>query len=154
RLDNSAKSVDEPERLSLQDRVSLGVSDYHALFAAAQLRLPAGDKAWVGVEGSLDAFLGGPPTAGAMEVQRDELARGTLTFRGGLTAGFHINETLSALVFLEAAKVPGINLAQVYAGNIPLVPYEPIFTGGIGIAARFGGPKPAKPLFVERDCAK
>ena len=52
RLDNSAKSVDDPMALSLSDRVSLGVSDYHALFGAAQLRIPAG-KLWVAVEGSL-----------------------------------------------------------------------------------------------------
>lgn len=152
RLDNSAKSVDEPMRLSLQDRVSLGVSDYHALFGAAQLRIPVG-PAWVGVEGSLDAFVGGPPTPDAGEVARDELARSNLLFRGGVTAGYHINEMLSAIVFVEAAKVPGINLAQVMAANIPLIPYEPIFTGGIGLQARFGGPKASK-SFVELDCAK
>ncbi len=156
RLDNSVESVDEPERLSLQDRVSLGVSDYHALFGGVQLRIPAGDKAWVGAEGSLDAFIGGPPTPSAtsMEVMRAELPRGKLVFRGGLTAGFHINDSISAIVFLEAAKVPGINLAQVMDNNIPLIPYEPIFTGGLGIQARFGGPKASKPMFVEKDCAK
>jgi hypothetical protein len=154
RLDNSAKSVDEPDRLSLQDRVSLGVSDYHAVFGAAQLRIPAGDKAWFGVEGSLDAFIGGPPEPAAMEVKRAELPRSTLLVRGGVTAGFHINESISAIVFLEAAKVPGINLDQVMDNNIPLIPYEPIFTGGIGLQMRFGGPKKAAPLFVEKDCAK
>lgn len=154
RLDNSVKSVDEPDRLSLQDRVSLGVSDYHALFGGVQLRLPAGDKAWVAAEGSLDAFIGGPPDPAAMEVARAELPRGKLTFRGGLTAGFHINNSISAIVFFEAAKVPGINLAQVMDNNIPLVPYEPLFTGGIGLQARFGGPKPPPKMFVEKDCAK
>ncbi len=154
RLDNSAKSVDEPERLSLQDRVSLGVSDYHALFAAAQLRLPAGDKAWVAAEGSLDAFLGGPPDATGTAVKRAELPRGKLTFRGGITGGFHINDSISAFVFVEAAKVPGINLAQVMDNNIALIPYEPIVTGGLGIAARFGGPARVKKMFVEKDCAK
>lgn len=154
RLDNSVKSIEEPERLSLQDRVSLGVSDYHALFAAAQLRLPVGDKAWVAAEGSLDAFLGGPPDATATAVKRAELPRSKLTVRGGLTAGFHINDSISAFIFLEAAKVPGINLAQVMDNNIPLIPYEPIFTGGLGIAARFGGPQKVAKLFVEKDCAK
>ncbi len=156
RLDNSAKSVDEPERLSLQDRVSLGVSDYHALMLAAQLRIPAG-KAWVAVEGSLDAFvIGGPPEVDdpTTEVKRAELPRGTLTFRGGLTAGFHISETLSAFVFMEAAKVPGVNLAQVMDNNIALIPYEPIFTGGLGIAMRFGGPQKVKSMFTEKDCSK
>ena len=154
RLDNSANSVDEPERLSLQDRVSLGVSDYHALFGAAQLRIPAGDKAWVAVEGSLDAFIGGPPEPEAMDVKRAELPRSHLIVRGGLTAGFHITNSISAIVFLEAAKVPGINLAQVMDNNIPLVPYEPIFTGGIGLQARFGGPKAVPRMFEEKDCSK
>jgi hypothetical protein len=153
RLDNSVKSVDDPMRLSLPDRVSLGVSDYNALFAGAQLRIPAG-KAWVGIEGSLDAFIGGPPTATGTEVQRESLARGKMILRAGATAGFHINEQFSALVFVEAAKVPGINDAQVDANNIPLVPYEPIFTGGLGLQARFGGPKKVAPTFTERDCAK
>lgn len=154
RLDNSAKSVDEPERLSLQDRVSLGVSDYHAVMAGAQLRLPAGDKAWVAAEGSIDAYVGGPAEPGPMEIKRAELPRGKQTFRGGLTAGFHINDTISAFVFLEAAKVPGINLAQIADNNIPLVPYEPVFTGGLGLSARFGGPQAVKPMFVEKDCSK
>jgi hypothetical protein len=153
RLDNSAKSVDEPLRLSLQDRVSLGVSDYHALFGAAQLRIPFG-KAWLGLEGSLDAFIGGPPDPEMDEVKRAELARSKLIFRGGATAGFQINDQISALVFVEATKVPGINIAQVMDNNIPLIPYEPIFTGGIGLQARFGTAKKSGPLFVEKDCAR
>lgn len=156
RLDNSVESVDHPERLSLQDRVSLGVSDYHAIMGAAQLRLPAGTKAWIAVEGSLDAFIGGPPTPSAtsMEVKRAELPRSKLLFRGGLVAGVHLSSTLSAIVFFEAAKVPGINKAQILDGNIPLIPYEPLFTGGLGIEARFGGPSKVKPLFEEKDCRK
>ncbi len=152
RLDNSAKSVDDPMKLSLPDRVSLGVSDYHALFGAAQLRIPAG-KAWVALEGSLDAFVGGPGDPDAGEVKRAELARGKLIMRGGVTAGMPINDQFSAIAFLEAAKVPGINDSQVDNANIPLVPYEPIVTGGIGLQARFGAKK-AAPTFVERDCAK
>jgi hypothetical protein len=153
RLDNSAKSVEKPFELSLSDRVSLGVSDYHALFAGAQLRIPAG-KLWVALEGSLDAFVGGPGDPDMGQVKHTELARSKLIFRGGVTAGFHINDQFSAIAFLEAAKVPGINDAQIDANNIPLVPYEPTFTGGIGLQARFGGPKAVAPTFVERDCAK
>jgi hypothetical protein len=152
RLDNSANSVDDPMLLSLSDRVSLGVSDYHALFGAAQLRIPAG-KAWIGLEGSLDAFVGGPPDPDAGEVKRAELARGKLIFRGGALAGYHITDQLSGLVFVEAAKVPGINDAQVDGNNIPLVPYEPNFTVGIGVQARFGGKTSTSP-FSERECAR
>ncbi len=153
RLDNSINSVDDPMRLTLQDRVSLGVSDYNALFGAAQLRIPAG-KAYVGIEGSLDAFIGGPDAPDAGEVAHAELARGTIVLRGGVTAGYHITDTVSAVVFAELAKVPGVNLAQVMDNNIPLIPYEPVFTGGAGLQVRFGGPTSMRPMFAEKDCAK
>jgi hypothetical protein len=153
RLDNSAKSVDDAMRYSLPDRTSLGVSDYHALFGGAQLRIPLG-KAWVGVEGSLDAFIGGPADPPMGQVKRSELARGKLTFRGGVTGGFHITDQFTVIAFLEAAKVPGLNDAQIDDANIPLVPFEPIVTGGLGFQARFGGPKAVKPIFTERECAK
>jgi hypothetical protein len=147
RLDNSAKSVDEVTRLSLEDRVSLGVSEYNAVFGGAHLMFPAG-KAWVALEGSAEAFLGSAPAGSA------ELKRGSLIARGGASAGFHISDTLSAALFVQAAKVPGVQLSQVMNANIPLVPYEPIVTVGLGLQARFGGPKGAAPTFVEKDCAK
>jgi len=144
RFDNSAKSVDNLMKLSLQDRVSLGVSDYNAVFGGAHLQFPAG-KAWISLEGSLVAFIGSPPAADA------ELKEGSLLFRGGVTGGLHINQTWSAVAYLEAAKVPGIQAAQVMAANIPVIPYEPGITGGLGIQARFGGPKAT---YLERDCHK
>ena len=144
RLDNSAKSVDNVMRLSLQDRVSLGVSDYNAVFGGAHLQFPAG-KAWVSVEGSLEAFLGSPPAANAT------LEEGTLLMRGGATVGFHVSPVMSVVAYVEAAKVPGITASQVMANNIPLIPYEPVFTGGLGIQARFGGPKAT---YIEKDCHK
>ena len=142
RLDNSAKSVDDLMKLSLQDRVSLGVSDYNAAFGGAHLQFPTG-KAWVSVEASLEAFLGSPPAADA------KLEEGTLVLRGGATAGYHINDSWSALAWLEAAKVPGVQAAQVMAANIPVIPYEPAITGGLGLEARFGGPKAT---YIEKDC--
>lgn len=146
RLDNSAKSVDDLMKLSLQDRVSLGVSDYNAVFGGAHLQFPiAANKVWVSLEGSIVAFVGSPPAADA------PLAEGKLLIRGGATAGFHINPTWSAAAYLEAAKVPGIEASQVLAANIPVIPYEPGITGGVGIQARFGGPKAT---FVEKDCHK
>jgi hypothetical protein len=88
------------------------------------------------------------------QVAHADLARGKLIFRGGVTAGYNITDTISGIVFLEAAKTPGINDAQIDDNNIPLVAYEPLFTGGIGIQARFGGPKAVAPTFVEKDCNK
>jgi hypothetical protein len=142
RFDNSAKSVDNLMQLSLQDRVSLGVSDYNAAFGGAHLQFPAG-KLWVSLEGSLEAFLGSPPAADAT------LGEGTLTIRGGATVGFHLTPSVSMVAWAEAAKVPGIEATQVMANNIPLIPYEPAFSGGLGLQTRFGGPKAT---YVEKDC--
>jgi hypothetical protein len=144
RYDNSAKSVDNPMRLSLQDRVSLGVSDFNAVFGGANLQFPAG-KAWIGLEGSVEAFLGSPPTGSAT------LEEGTVLVRGGATIGFHMTPVMTLVAYVEAAKVPGITTSQIMANNIPLIPYEPAITGGLGIQARFGGPKAT---YVEKDCHK
>lgn len=145
RFDNSAKSADNAMSLYLEDRVSLGVSDFNAAFGGAHLEFPAGPKAWVGVEGSIEAFLGDAPSGHA------SLEEGTLLLRGGVSGGYHFNPTWSAVAYVEAAKVPGIEMAQVAANNIPLIPYEPAITGGLGIQARFGGPKAT---YVEKDCHK
>src|SRR5438093_1139046 len=40
RYDNSANSVDRPQDLSVEDRVSLGVSAYSAALVGASLRVP------------------------------------------------------------------------------------------------------------------
>jgi hypothetical protein len=148
RLDNSAQSVDTRGSMySLQDRVSLGVSEYNALFGGLHLMVPTG-KLWIGAEASLDAFIGGAPTGAAT------LNRGSLTFRGDASVGYHLNDDWALLFFVEMAKVPGIQLAQVMNNNIPLVPYEPVFTGGLGLEARFGGPKKVDSGITERDCHK
>ena len=128
RLDKSASSVDDPTKLSLQDRVSLGISQFNELFGGAHYVLPAaGGKAYVGLEASFEAFLG----SGASSP----------IFRGTLTAGYHVAPQWTVLAFVEGAKVPGILATQVMNNDIPLVPYEPILTGGIGIQGHFGGPK-------------
>ncbi|CAN5568244.1 hypothetical protein BH11MYX1_BH11MYX1_40760 [soil metagenome] len=142
RLDNSASSVDHPELLSLADRVSLGVSDFNAVFGGAHLALPFG-KAWVGAEASIDAFLGDPPSdgMGGVKVGHAALTDGKLTFRGGLSGGYHITEMFSVLGFAEMAKSPYITMAQTLDNNIPLVPYEPVLTVGVGLSAQFGNSK-------------
>ena len=138
-LDNSASSVDMVESLSLADRMSLGVSDFNEVFGGAHLAIPAG-KAWFGAEASLDAFLGDPPTNsdGTVKAGHAALTDGKLTFRGGISGGYHLSDQFALLVFAEMAKVPYITAAQVTANAIPLIPYEPVFTAGIGISAQFG----------------
>lgn len=146
RLDNSAKSAPDAMKLSLQDRVSLGVSDYNEAFGGAHLSIPAG-KAWVGVEGSIEAFVGSVKTTGDAA-----LAEGTILLRGGVLGGYHISDTLSAVAYIELTKCPGIPNAQVLDMNVPLIPYEASFTGGAGIQARFGGPKVAPRPDMAKDC--
>ncbi|HUJ60357.1 MAG TPA: carboxypeptidase-like regulatory domain-containing protein [Kofleriaceae bacterium] len=147
RLDNSIKSAGEYGKLSLQDRVSLGVSDYDEVMAGALLAFPAG-KAWLGVEGTLEAFVGSPTNAGDAT-----LREGSLLVRGGVTAGFHVTPVWSLAAYVEVAKVPGIELAQIMANSIPIIPYEPVVTAGLGLEARFGGPHRASPI-AEKDCHK
>lgn len=139
RVDNSASSVDHPELLSLADRVQLGVSDFNAVFGGAHLAFPIG-RAWIGAEASIDAFLGDPPGdgMGGVKLGHAALTDGTISFRGGVSAGYHINDTFAVLGYAEGARVPYITTAQVMDGNIPLIPYEPAFTIGAGLSATFG----------------
>jgi hypothetical protein len=149
RLDNSAKSIDDLTKLSLQDRVSLGASNYNAVLAGAQLMIPAG-KAWIGLESTLEAYIGGP-TATPDAQNGAALAEGSLTLRGGAVAGIRFNDQWSGLAFLEAAKTPGVTMTQVANASIPIVPYEPVITFGLGLQASFGGAHHAGPA-PERPC--
>jgi carboxypeptidase family protein len=126
RLDNSAKSVDNRDSLSIQDRVSLGVSDFHAAVGGAHVLIPAGN-AFVAFEGSVDAFIG-------------DGAPGPI-IRGGGRAGLKIGDALALLAFVEVAKVPGISETELMSGTFKLIPWEPTFTGGLSLQGHFGGPK-------------
>jgi hypothetical protein len=146
RIDNSAKSVDDVTKLSLQDRVSLGASNYNAVLGGLYVAIPAG-KAFVGLESTFELYVGSAPTGMA------DLAEGSLLLRGALTAGMHFTDQWSGIFFLEAAKSPGILTTQVMNASIPIIPYEPVFTAGFGLQARFGGPKHTGDI-TEKDCHK
>ena len=149
-FDNSAKSVDDPSKLSLQDRVSLGVSDYNTVYGGGHLAVPFG-SAWIGLEASITAYLGSAPTtAGVVTAGHAELEDGKLLLEAGASAGVHLNDMWALLAYAEIAKSPYVTAAQVMDGNIPLIPYQPVFTAGIGLSARFGAKKEA-PAF--KGCA-
>ncbi len=135
RLDNSAKSIDHPELLSVQDQVSLGVSKFNAFVAGAHLVLPFG-KVFVGLESSVDYFIG-------TQDFLDGTSRSSpgAIIRFGITGGYHISDEWALLAYFEGAKVPGMLASDVMANDITLLPYEPAVTGGIGLSGRFGGPK-------------
>lgn len=139
RFDNSRESIDDPATLSLQDRVSLGVSEFHAVLASAQVAVPAG-RMFVSAEASVDYFVG-------------DGAPGPL-IRGALLGGVHLTPRWSALVFVEAAKVPAIDAGDVAMSDIPLIAYEPMITGGLGLAARFGGPARRRDAHVVENATK
>ncbi len=138
RLDNSAKSAD-PMKLSVQDQVSLGVSEFHAILAGASLSVPSG-KLVFGAEASVDVFVGSgttPPNATAAHEAPGPLVR------FGANVGYRLTPEWTAMVFVEGAKVPHISAAEVVTNDIRLIAYEPTITGGIGISGQFGGPKHA-----------
>ena len=130
RLDNSAESVDHPQTLSLADRVSLGISEFHAIVGGAHVVVPAG-KAFFGAEATVDLFIGdGAPGP---------------VIRGGVHGGVHITPAWAVQAFVEVAKVPGIDAADAEMNAIPLIAYEPMITGGIGLVGRFGGTRATSP---------
>lgn len=128
RLDNSARSIDKPTSLSVEDQVSLGVSSFNAALAGLSLRVPISERTYLSLEGSADVFVGSG-------------APGPIV-RGGGLFGVAINDAVSFIAYLEGAKVPGISASDVMTNHIVLVPYEPVITGGLGLQARFGGPRP------------
>jgi hypothetical protein len=146
RLDNSSKSVEMPASLSIHDRVSLGVSEFHAVVAGVHLGLPIGTKAYVGLESSVDFFIGEGETPLGSSTPHE--APGPL-IRFGASAGFHITPQYTFMAFVEGSKVPGILRAEAIAGDIRLIAYEPAITGGIGFQARFGGPAAPSGVIVK-----
>jgi len=126
RLDNSAKSVDDPEHLSLADRASLGASDHHAVLAGVSARVPLGPRLYLGAEGSADVFVGHDAPGGI--------------YRAGAMLGFAVNDALSIVGYAEGAKVPRLAFRDAERMDLVLVPYEPTITGGVAVQARFGGP--------------
>lgn len=137
RLDNSAKSVDAPALLSVQDRVSLGVSEFNAVVGGAHLGIPVGTKAYIGAEGQIDVFVGsGDTPMGGTEAH----AAPSPLIRFGASAGYHLTSAWTALAYLGGARVPKITSAELSANDIRLVPYEATFSFGVGLQGRFGGP--------------
>lgn len=132
RIDNSAESLPHQRQdLSNADLVSLGVSDFSAVRAGASLRVPVNRRAYVALEGSTDVFVGD----GAL----GPIVRGT-----GM-AGVALAEWITLIGFVETARVPTVRGIAMAGDKVPLIPYEPTVTGGIGLQARFGGPEPPPP---------
>lgn len=137
RVDNSAKSVDQPTLLSVQDRVSLGVSEFHAVVGGAHLGIPVGTKAYIGAEGQIDVFVGSGDTPMGGTTAHEAPSP---LIRFGASGGYHVNNSWTILAYFGGARVPKITSAEISANDIRLVPYEPTFSFGVGLQGRFGGP--------------
>ncbi|MEZ4360932.1 MAG: carboxypeptidase regulatory-like domain-containing protein [Kofleriaceae bacterium] len=123
RLDHSAKAVAEPELLTPQDQVSLGLSDYSAALVGAMLTFARGST-FVNLEFAADYYLGdGAPSA---------------TTRALLSGGFAVGRRLSINGFVQLASAPDARKGLSSTGAVPLVPYEPAIALGLGFSGRFG----------------
>lgn len=138
RLDRSAESVTQPEKLSVQDQVSLGVGEFDAALAGAMVQVPLG-RAFVGVELGADLFLGeGAPDP---------------TLRGLLSGGLRLSPAVSLLAFVQYASVAKPSPQSMELMDVPLIAYDPQLNFGLGLEGRFGGggghrAKPADPYVV------
>jgi hypothetical protein len=136
RIDNSKKSVDNVASYTLEDRVSLGVSDFHAALAGVSFRIPAGKRAFVSLEGSADLFVGSN-------------APGSI-LRGGALAGVSVTDAIAIVGFIELARVPSPRAGVAMTPPVLVqLPYEPLVTGGIGLQGRFGGKSVVKGQITE-----
>lgn len=139
-LDNSAKSIDYVAMLSVPDRVSFGISNYNALLFGARIAQPFGSRARLAAETSVVAFVGDATQGTA------ELREGRFLVRAGVVAEVRIDARWSGVAFVEGIKGPGVLASQATGGEIPIIPYEPMIVGGIGVASRFGDRGTSAPL--------
>ncbi len=122
RLDRSAASVSEPERLSLSDRMSLGVSDYNAVLAAVGVSYDIGPVEAL-AEWSLDLLHGsGAPAFGSSPM------RVALGARHELSNGWYLFGTSE----FRVSKVRTDDVAE------ELLPFDPRISVLAGLQLRFG----------------
>lgn len=127
RLDNSGYTAPDLERLRQGDRITLGLSDSHAVLlgiGVAHHVLPE-LQAFAEVSAQL---LVGKDAPGLLEAP----LRAALGARYFMQRGFQ----------LEATLMPSLSQRPSIAVDAPLVPIEPRFSALLGLRYQFGGPKP------------
>jgi hypothetical protein len=125
RLDRSAASVEEPERLSLADRLSLGLSDFNAILFGLGVSYRLG-KAELLAEWSVDMLQG-----------KGKPAFGQSPMRVGLGGRFPLTD--SAELFGQTEfRVSKVDATEIMTS---LLPFEPKLQVLVGMNLRFGGPK-------------
>jgi hypothetical protein len=133
RVDRSAASVAEPERLSMADRLSLGLSDYNALLVGVGSSFRVG-KGEVLAELSLDYLHGKSKTTS----QGTAPPIGQSPLRAGLGARFPITDSIAIFGQSEFR----LNKVEAAEFMVSLLPFEPKFQALFGMNLRFGHDKP------------
>jgi hypothetical protein len=138
RLDRSDASVEEPERLSLADRLSLGLSEFNALLVGLGTSYKIGE-AEILAEWGLDLLQGAGKPAFSQSPMRIGLgARMPLTDAVELfgTGEFRLSKVDSAEIMTS------------------LLPFEPKFQALFGMNLRFGADKPVVEKIIVDDTKK
>ncbi|WP_428262817.1 carboxypeptidase regulatory-like domain-containing protein [Haliangium sp.] len=123
RLDRSAASVEEADKLSQADRLSLGVSDANAVLVGAGLGYRIGAAELFG-EVTWDVLVGADAP-----VLRGSPLRAAAGVRVAVGAGVGLGLTVEA----NAAELPTAE------ADDPLLPYEPRLSVMAGLVYRIGG---------------
>jgi hypothetical protein len=137
RIDQSSASAPDLTRLRPGDRVSLGLSDSHALLTGLGLGVYATPRLSVFAELSADLLLG---------AKAPSLIDSPLRFSAGVR--YFVLDPLQ----LELALHTSLSQRPSIAPSEPLVPIEPRVAAVFGLRLSFGKPKPkpvAKPNYAE-----
>lgn len=135
RVDRSAASVEEPERLSLADRLSLGLSDFNAVLVGVGASYKVGEAELL-AEWSLDLLHG-----------KDKPAFSQSPMRVGLGARLPLTDAVELFGQTEF-RLSKVDSAEVM---VSLLPFEPKFQALFGMNLRFGADKPVEKIIVDDD---
>lgn len=132
RFDQSSSAAEDAELLSLADKMSLGLSDSHAVLFGVGAAWRAGALELLG-EWTWDLLVGS---------QAPKINRSPQRVSAG--ARYALSETLMAqlMVDVNVARTPTIDAMSA------LVPLEPRLAATVGISMRFGGTERSQRLVV------
>lgn len=130
RIDRSAAAIDDPDALSLADRMALGLSDSNAVLVGLAVTHRRGPLELAG-EWSWDLLVGDEaPDVAASPMRLAATAR----------------HRLSGSLLVQAIVEVGLSEAPQIARGMPLSPVEPRLTVHAGLQYRFGGSRRVPPV--------
>lgn len=126
RLDNSGNSAPDLERLRRGDRITLGLSDSHAVLIGLGVAYKVLPELQTFAELSAQLLVG----SDAPSMLESPL-------RAAVGARYFLPKNLQA----ELTLMPSLSQRPSVASDAPLVPIEPRFTALLGLRYQFGAPK-------------